>query len=255
MKNVIILCKDKCIYLIAALSGIVLMLPVAGSNEPVKTEYYLCAFSFALLGQNISYIIQFIPHFIPLFIIQFYWGISIYKSFCVASIYVFSRRNHRVKWALRELLMVLLKTVIFIASVIVPAFIMTTLSTQAVTDINTVIHAACMLIILSLYSFEMIALINLLSFFLESGVAFAIVQIINLLSLAMYLLSVNLKIDETIIMDFNLISRLMVEPDLDIWKVSFSLLYFLIPAVIISLLIVGAVKKTQFTKSIYEGDV
>jgi hypothetical protein len=37
--------------------------------------------------------------------------------------------------------------------------------------------------------------------------------------------------------------------------VSFSLLYFLIPAVIISLLIVGAVKKTQFTKSIYEGDV
>ncbi|MEE3462324.1 MAG: hypothetical protein VZR00_10665 [Lachnospiraceae bacterium] len=85
--------------------------------------------------------------------------------------------------------------------------------------------------------------------------AFAIVQIINLLSLAMYLLSVNLKIDESIIMDFNLISRLMVEPDLDIWKVSFSLLYFLIPAVIISLLIVGAVKKTQFTKSIYEGDV
>ena len=218
MKNVIILCKDKCIYLIAALSGIVLMLPVAGSNEPVKTEYYLCAFSFALLGQNISYIIQFIPHFIPLFIIQFYWGISIYKSFCVASIYVFSRRNHRVKWALREL-------------------------------------AACMLIILSLYSFEMIALINLLSFFLESGVAFAIVQIINLLSLAMYLLSVNLKIDESILMDFNLISRLMVEPDLDIWKVSFSLLYFLIPAVIISLLIVRAVKKTQFTKSIYEGDV
>ena len=71
----------------------------------------------------------------------------------------------------------------------------------------------------------------------------------------MYLLSVNLKIDETIIMDFNLISRLMVEPDLDIWKVSFSLLYFLIPAVIISLLIVRAVKKTQFTKSIYEGDV
>jgi hypothetical protein len=101
----------------------------------------------------------------------------------------------------------------------------------------------------------MIALINLLAFFLESGVAFAIVQIINLLSLAMYLLSVNLKIDESIIMDFNLISRLMVEPDLDIWKVSFSLFYFLVPAVIISLLIVGAVKKTQFTKSIYEGDV
>ena len=168
---------------------------------------------------------------------------------------MFSRRNHRVKWALRELLMVLLKTVLFIAAVIVPAFIMIMLSTQAVTDINSVIHAVCMLILLSLYSFEMIALINLLSFFLESGVAFAIVQIINLLSLAMYLLSVNLKIDESIIMDFNLISRLMVEPDLDIWKVSFSLLYFLIPAVIISLLIVGAVKKTQFTKSIYEGDV
>ncbi|MEE3451885.1 MAG: hypothetical protein VZR27_14555, partial [Acutalibacteraceae bacterium] len=104
MKNVIILCKDKCIYLIAVLSGIVLMLPFAGSNEPVKTEYYLCAFSFAFLEKNISYIVQFIPHFIPLFIIQFYWGISIYKNFCVASIYVFSRRNHRVKWALRELL-------------------------------------------------------------------------------------------------------------------------------------------------------
>ena len=255
MKNVIILCKDKFIYLIAVLSGIVLMLPFSGSNEAVKTEYYLCTFSFALLGQNISYIIEFIPRFIPLFIIQFYWGISIYKSFCVASIYVFSRRNHRVKWALRELLMLLLKTVIFTAAFIVPAFIMLTLSSHAVTDINTVKHAVWMLIMLSLYSFEMIALINLLAFFLESGVAFAIVQIINMLSIAMYLLSVNLKIDESIIMEFNLFSRLMVEPDFDVGKVSVSLLYFLIPSVIICLLIVRAVKKTQFTKSIYEGDV
>ena len=85
--------------------------------------------------------------------------------------------------------------------------------------------------------------------------AFAIVQIINMLSIAVYLLSVNLKIDESIILEFNLFSRLMVEPDIHIWKVSVSLLYFLIPSVIISLLIVRAVKKTQFTKSIYEGDL
>lgn len=40
---------------------------------------------------------------LPFFLYQFYGGIQLYRQFCVASVYVFSRTTNRVKWYFTEL--------------------------------------------------------------------------------------------------------------------------------------------------------
>lgn len=40
---------------------------------------------------------------LPFFLYQFYGGIQLYRQFCVASVYVFSRTTNRVKWYMTEL--------------------------------------------------------------------------------------------------------------------------------------------------------
>lgn len=40
---------------------------------------------------------------LPFFLYQFYGGIQLYRQFCVASVYVFSRTTNRVKWYFSEL--------------------------------------------------------------------------------------------------------------------------------------------------------
>lgn len=40
---------------------------------------------------------------LPFFLYQFYGGIQLYRQFCVASVYVFSRTTNRVKWYFKEL--------------------------------------------------------------------------------------------------------------------------------------------------------
>lgn len=39
---------------------------------------------------------------IPFFLYQFYGGIQLYRQFCVASVYIFSRTTNRVKWYFTE---------------------------------------------------------------------------------------------------------------------------------------------------------
>ncbi len=254
MKNVITFLKNETVYFLAVVLGITLIIPSLDNCMTVKAEYYLSALSLANIERNISYVVQFIPHYIPLLIIQIYFGISIYKNFCVASIYVFSRQNHRVKWAIIELFKLFIKIISFVFVYIFSALITVSLFPSVLLDAHTFKHTIIMTIILSLYSFEMIIFINLLAFYFESGVAFAIVQILNMISISVYFLSEDLHIEDSFIINYNVFYRLMVKPDLDCFELLISIGFFLIPSFILVLLIIGAVTKTEFTKYIYEGD-
>lgn len=68
-----------------------LVLQLSGSRGDFVMELYYGAmvdFGFLML---------------PFFLYQFYGGIQLYRQFCVASVYVFSRTTNRVKWYFTEL--------------------------------------------------------------------------------------------------------------------------------------------------------
>lgn len=68
-----------------------LVLQLSGSRGDFVMELYYGAmvdFGFLML---------------PFFLYQFYGGIQLYRQFCVASVYVFSRTTNRIKWYFTEL--------------------------------------------------------------------------------------------------------------------------------------------------------
>ena len=55
------------------------------------------------MGLHYSAMVDFGFLLLPMFLYQFYGGIRLYRQFCVASVYVFSRTTNRVKWYFTEL--------------------------------------------------------------------------------------------------------------------------------------------------------
>jgi len=56
-----------------------------------------------VLGLYYGAMVDFAFLMLPFFLYQFYGGIQLYRQFCVASVYVFSRTTNQVKWYLTEL--------------------------------------------------------------------------------------------------------------------------------------------------------
>lgn len=56
-----------------------------------------------VMGLYYGAIVDFGFLMLPFFLYQFYGGIQLYRQFCVASVYVFSRTTNRVKWYFIEL--------------------------------------------------------------------------------------------------------------------------------------------------------
>lgn len=255
MKNITTVCEHNLIYGFGALFGVMLMLPFVGVSQPTRGEYCISSLTFASLERNISYFVQFVPVFLPLFILQVFMGIDIYKNFCVASIYVFSRRNFKIKWAVDELSKLLIRVLMFFC-VMTLASLVTILSIpNIIVDEITIRCSIWTVSILTLYTFDSLLLINILAFFFESGIAFAIVENINMGSIAVYLLSENLHIEEdSLFLKANIIIRMMVNTEQELMQQIVSTGFFLVPAIIMAIIIVILVYKTQFTKSCFEGD-
>lgn len=56
-----------------------------------------------VMGLHYGAMVDFGFLLLPFFLYQFYGGIQLYRQFCVASVYVFSRTTNRVKWYFTEL--------------------------------------------------------------------------------------------------------------------------------------------------------
>lgn len=54
------------------------------------------------LGFSFTELAAFVMRLFPQFIFEMYAGIMLYRHFCTASVYIFSRYPHRVKWYIRE---------------------------------------------------------------------------------------------------------------------------------------------------------
>lgn len=78
------------------------------------------------LGTSLPELVSLVMRMIPGYVFEIYFGTVLYRHFCTASIYVFSRYPKRLKWYFNELLTtggiaflyqsLLLVTVIFIAT-------------------------------------------------------------------------------------------------------------------------------------------
>ena len=126
-----------------------------------------------VLGFSLSELAVFAMCLFPSFIFEAYAGIMLYRHFCTASIYVFSRYPHRVKWYMGE---------VFHLSVAVCGFNLILLATAVLTaavryeleiDRAGIVLIGYHFMIFSAWAYIMTLLINLLAIYLGSSAAYA----------------------------------------------------------------------------------
>lgn len=128
-----------------------------------------------VLGFSFSELISFAMRLFPAFIFELYAGIMLYRHFCTASIYIFSRYPHRVKWYIREAChlggAVCIFHMLLLAATILTTLIRYTLQIDHAGILLMVYH----FLLHSLWVYIMAMLINLSAIFLGSSSAYAIV--------------------------------------------------------------------------------
>lgn len=140
--------------------------------------------SFAL-GFSYSELASFAMRLFPEFIIELYAGIMLYRHFCTASIYIFSRYSHRVKWYLGEAgrlggMVCILN--IFLLEVTI---LTTTIRYELQIDSAGIILLAYHYAIHSLWIYTMTLLVNLLAVYFRSSTAYTLVISAQLVCIAL----------------------------------------------------------------------
>ena len=130
--------------------------------------------SFAL-GFSYSELASFVMRLFPELIFELYAGIMLYRHFCTASIYIFSRYPHRVRWYIREACQLGGLVCIFNMLLLVVTILTTASRYRLQIDSAGIVLMTYHFLIHSLWVYLMTLLVNLLAIYFGSSTAYAFV--------------------------------------------------------------------------------
>jgi len=136
------------------------------------------------LGFSYSELVGFLLIMFPLFIFEIYAGLMVYKYFCIASVYIFSRYTNRKGWyrkeAVRLYLLVLGFMLVMILSMIITVYLR---GKYIIYDSEGFLLLFYHILIWSLYTYIMTMGINLLSMYFTSEKGYLIVSAYQIICL------------------------------------------------------------------------
>ena len=137
------------------LSGIILCL---SGNEPSSSVLDLLSLS---------------TMYLPLYVFCAFSGTNLYRHFCTASVYIFSRQPKRINWYVHELVSLLMTVLVYQIVFIVAALWMTSLKLHIDIDRSGIILLVYYLAIQSLWTCSLSLMINILSIWFGSDLGYA----------------------------------------------------------------------------------
>ena len=124
------------------------------------------------LGASIMAMVDFSMRMIPGYIFQVFFGIVLYRQFCTASIYVFSRCPRRMHWYLGEVLPIGVAVLLYQFLSLATIVIVTLFRYQLVVDYAGIILLVYHFLIQSAWIYAMTLGINLLAILIGSNSSF-----------------------------------------------------------------------------------
>lgn len=172
--------RYRLLFLIAVVSGAYLSVNYINPHVGVVS---LSEMILQLSGSRGSFVLDFsyselasfVMRLFPEFIFELYAGIMLYRHFCTASIYVFSRYPHRVRWYIGEVSHLGVTVCIF-NMLLLAVTILTTASRYGLQiDSAGIVLMAYHFLIHSLWIYAMTLAVNLLAIYVGSSTAYALV--------------------------------------------------------------------------------
>lgn len=150
------------------ISGIIIL----SQNEITDFFDVINKLSFSEFVIDDTYISGFLLWYFPILLFQILWGTFIYRHFCTASVYCFSRVQNRVRWFFTEAAKLYVHIVIYLVLIV----IFSSLPEYAAKglDFNTASAAAFVyyIVIHSLWLYLTTMMINIIAVRLESSAGF-----------------------------------------------------------------------------------
>lgn len=150
------------------------------TNMTIKASHIISLIAFDNFDILKVCAFDYLVVFFPLLLFQVFFGTYIYRHFCSASIYYFSRCKNRTKWFLKESGILYANTFLYIAIIILSAFGTISIRNKIAFDSITIIVLIYYILITTFYLFFTTLLINIISTKLSSATGFAIVQGVQL---------------------------------------------------------------------------
>ena len=136
------------------------------------------------LGPNMSELLSFTLRLLPFLVFQALAGISFYRHYCTASVYIFSRMPNRLRWYAKECALLALETLLYQALMLAAA-IGVAAARWTVTDVAHGLPVLlCHLLIWSLWTFAFTLGVNLLAIFVGSSTAFAALAAVQMVCIS-----------------------------------------------------------------------
>lgn len=160
------------------------------------------------LSFSMTELLSFAMRLMPFFVLECYMGIAMYRHFCTASIYVFSRYPNRRKWYWREMISVGGEIMIFQGVLLFITILISMARYQVVVDKAGIILAVYYYIIYAVWVYKITVIINLAALWLGSSTSYAVVLGVQMIEIT--LLSVTDLWHGYGMLKYNPISRLVL---------------------------------------------
>ena len=160
---------------------------------------------------SLSEIMGMFTRFIPIFLFEFYGGTVMYRNFCTASIYIFTRNPNRSRWYFRETARVLLLSVVFAAVSLITAVLLSMVQYDVITNYPGVLLSIYHFVLFSIWITTATILLNLFSIIFGTHVAALIVIGLQAICIAaLSLIEIEDQLLPAVLLQINPIANLIL---------------------------------------------
>lgn len=184
--------KDNFRWMTGIVCGILCFTGGQLRSDSISLADVICNAAFS---NTICYINDFpevVKWFLPLLVFQLLYGVYLYRHFCSASVYYFSRTKNRKKWFLKEARKMYGFTLLYLAGFVSSGIVVSSVHRTFVTDWVGILLTVYYIVIFSMYLFVTTAWINLLAIRFGGVVGAGVVTAANILGMACYSVLGNL---------------------------------------------------------------
>lgn len=187
--------RPRLMFLLAVMSGLYLSLMyISPYNGKIALSEAILQLSGSRgrfeLGLSYSELVSFVMCLFPEFLFELFAGIMLYQNFCTASIYIFSRYPHRVKWYVTEVGYLGGLVCLYDLLLLIVTLLTTAVRYELWIDRTGLLLLVYHFWIHSLWVYVMTLMVNLLATFWGSSTAYALVISFQLVCVVLLKLSV-----------------------------------------------------------------
>lgn len=176
-------------YLIVGIvSGILCIYSYMIRNDSVNASQITFYLALGLVDWFPAYMEQTTQFFIPFLLFQILFGTYIYRHFCSAGIYFFSRKKNRESWFIKETGKLYLFVLLYICLFILSGIISTMVVCHVHFDNTALIIIGYYLLIYSMFLFAFTLMINIIAIIAGSRIGFIITASVEILGIGLFLM-------------------------------------------------------------------